>query len=143
MLISSNANKWDINIPDDVQFDADTLRVKFPTYGDEPPVRVTIERNPEALQSLRFQCNACKNACDHVGAVFSMVNSSASAAPPDALVSSLRSGLEAFVEGGDKPRLTITLPDRATLDQLSLSLARLLSAVAQPMAVKSSTGTGG
>ena len=73
MLISSNANKWDINIPDDVQFDADTLRVKFPTYGDEPPVRVTIERNPEALQSLRFQCNACKNACDHVGAVFSMV----------------------------------------------------------------------
>ncbi len=71
-----------------------------------------------------------------------MVNSSASAAPPDALVASLRSGLEAFVEGGDKPRLTITLPDRATLDQLSLSLARLLSAVAQPATVKTATGTG-
>ena len=73
LLISSNANKWEINIPDDVLFDGDTLRVKFPTMLDEPPITVTIERNPEALQSLRFHCDACKNACDHVGAVFSMV----------------------------------------------------------------------
>jgi SNF2 family DNA or RNA helicase len=50
--------------------------------------------------------------------------------PPESLVASLRSGLEACVEGDDKPRLTITLPDRATLDQLSQSLARLLCASA-------------
>ncbi len=56
-----------------------------------------------------------------------------SAAPPENLVASLRSGLEACVDGDDKPRLTITLPDRATLDQLSQSLARLLMATAPPV----------
>ncbi len=71
-----------------------------------------------------------------LGAAFkllgALVNPASSAPPPDALVASLRSGLEALVEGGDKPRLTITLPDRATLDLLSQSLARLLSAAAPP-----------
>ncbi len=54
--------------------------------------------------------------------------------PPDSLVASLRTGLEACVDGEDKPRLTITLPDRATLDQLSQSLARLLVASGAPSA---------
>ncbi len=67
-----------------------------------------------------------------LGAAFKLlgelVAQSSSAPPPDALVASLRSGLEACVDGEEKPRLTITLPDRATLDQLSQSLARLLVA---------------
>ena len=48
--------------------------------------------------------------------------------PPENLVASLRSGLEACVDGNGSgpPRLTITLPDRAAIEQLSQSLARLL-----------------
>ena len=52
--------------------------------------------------------------------------------PPAELVSGLRSSLEACTDGEDKPRLTITLPDKAALDQLSQSLARLLAASATP-----------
>ncbi len=40
MLISSNANKWEIAIPDDVQFDADTLRVKFPEKLDDETAKI-------------------------------------------------------------------------------------------------------
>ena len=69
-----------------------------------------------------------------LGAAFKLlgelVSPSDSGPPPEALVASLRSGLEACVEGEEQPRLTITLPDRATLDQLSQSLARLLMAAA-------------
>jgi superfamily II DNA or RNA helicase len=54
--------------------------------------------------------------------------------PPENLVASLRSGLEACVEGnGDgPPRLTITLPDRSAIEQLSQTLARLLLVGQQP-----------
>lgn len=48
------------------------------------------------------------------------------AQPPENLVTSVRSSLEACVEGEEQPRLTITLPGKASLDQLSQSLARLM-----------------
>jgi hypothetical protein len=67
-----------------------------------------------------------------LGAAFKLlgelVSQTPTAAPPDALVASLRSSLQACAEGDEKPRLTITLPDRSALDQLSQSLARLLVA---------------
>jgi superfamily II DNA or RNA helicase len=71
-----------------------------------------------------------------LGAAFKLlgelISTSSAPPPPEGLVASLRSGLEACVEGVEKPKLTITLPDRATLDQLSQSLARLLVAAAPP-----------
>jgi superfamily II DNA/RNA helicase len=50
------------------------------------------------------------------------------AAPPENLVATLRSTLGACVEGEERPRLTITLPNKASLDQISQSLAKLLMA---------------
>jgi len=51
------------------------------------------------------------------------------APPPEALVSNLRQGLGACVEDDPtgKPRLTITLPDRAALENLAQTLAKLLA----------------
>ncbi len=48
------------------------------------------------------------------------------AAPPETLIASLRKTLEACVEGEDRPKLTITLPNKASLEQISQSLAKLL-----------------
>jgi SNF2 family DNA or RNA helicase len=50
-------------------------------------------------------------------------------APPEELVASLHDGLRACVDENatGQPRLTVTLPDRASLDQLAQTLARLLA----------------
>jgi superfamily II DNA/RNA helicase len=50
-------------------------------------------------------------------------------APPEELVARLHDGLRACVEENatGQPRLTVTLPDRASLDQLAQTLARLLA----------------
>lgn len=55
-----------------------------------------------------------------------LVGDSADSALPESLVNRVRGTLEACAEGGDKPRLTIQLPDRSALEQLSRSLSRLL-----------------
>ncbi|MCE9530090.1 MAG: DEAD/DEAH box helicase [Planctomycetes bacterium] len=65
-----------------------------------------------------------------------LATGTSAAPPPEALVASLRTSLEACVEtkgeseGEAKPRLTITLPSKASLEQLSQSLARLMIASA-------------
>jgi SNF2 family DNA or RNA helicase len=69
-----------------------------------------------------------------LGAAFKLlgelVNPNATATPPEALVSTVRAGLNACVDnGGDgAPRLTISLPDRGALEGLAQSLAKLLAA---------------
>ncbi len=52
-----------------------------------------------------------------------------SAAAPEPLVANVRAGLGACVDedSAGKPRLTITLPDKAALDNLSATLAKLLA----------------
>jgi hypothetical protein len=54
--------------------------------------------------------------------------------PPPDMVNHLRDGLAACVDDGPngEARLTITLPDRGTLDQLAQTLARLLVAGQDP-----------
>jgi ERCC4-related helicase len=69
-LIQSNANAWSISIPDDVYLGSDLLRVSFPQTDG---VIVTITLMAEARQRLHFRCNRCETACDHVGAVFSLI----------------------------------------------------------------------
>ena len=72
-LIQSNANVWPIKIPDDVHVGDDLLRVRFPAEpGSSPPI-VTITLMAAARQRLHYRCNQCEMACDHVGAVFSLI----------------------------------------------------------------------
>jgi hypothetical protein len=56
-----------------------------------------------------------------------------SAPPPESLVANLKAGLAACVDDGadGKPRLTLTLPDKDSLDGLDQTLARFL-AVSNP-----------
>jgi hypothetical protein len=68
-----------------------------------------------------------------LGAAFKLlgelVSPTATAAPSEELVTTIREGLNACVESGDgPPRLTISLPDRGALDGLAHSLAKLLAA---------------
>jgi superfamily II DNA or RNA helicase len=69
-----------------------------------------------------------------LGAAFKLlgelVSPAATATPPDDLVNSVRSGLDACVQDGGNgaPTLTITLPDRGALENLAQSLAKLLAA---------------
>ena len=75
-----------------------------------------------------------------LGAAFKLlgelVSPESSPQPADSLVASVRSGLEACVEedGDGQPRLTFTMPDRRSLEQLAQTLARLLVA-GQPASV--------
>ncbi|MBX3414286.1 MAG: DEAD/DEAH box helicase [Pirellulales bacterium] len=72
-----------------------------------------------------------------LGALFhfmeQLVNDGHSAAPPDPMVRDLRTRLDQCVDAtpDGRQRLTVTLPDRQTLDTLAHTLARLL-AVGQP-----------
>lgn len=50
------------------------------------------------------------------------------AAIPEEVVASVRQGLAACTDNAEQPRLTITLPNREALEQLSRSLAHLLTA---------------
>ena len=72
-LIQSNANTWPIDIPDDVHFGNDLLRVRFPAERGVAPVIVTITLMATARKRLHFRCNHCETVCDHVGAVFSLI----------------------------------------------------------------------
>jgi superfamily II DNA or RNA helicase len=58
-----------------------------------------------------------------------LVSQHESAPPPESLVANLRGSLNACVDqdGDGKPRLTVTLPDRAALDNLAQTLAKLLA----------------
>jgi superfamily II DNA or RNA helicase len=94
-----------------------------------PPVE-----EPPAPETSDYRERVASAGGELLGAAFKLlgelVSQSPGAAPPSELVAGLRSGLEACTEGNEKPRLTITLPDRGALDQLSQSLARLLVASA-------------
>jgi superfamily II DNA/RNA helicase len=68
-----------------------------------------------------------------LGAAFKLlgelISPADSAPPPQPLVDDVRAGLGACVDedGAGKPRLTITLPDKAALDNLAATLAKLLA----------------
>jgi SNF2-related domain/Helicase conserved C-terminal domain len=68
-----------------------------------------------------------------LGAAFKLlgelISPADSAAAPEPLVANVRAGLDACVadDGAGKPRLTITFPDKAALDNLAATLAKLLA----------------
>jgi hypothetical protein len=103
----------------------------------EAPVDQSVERESE--QAARGFSDAHRDRVaaaggELLGAAFKLLGElmapQQTADPPQALVADLRAGLTSCVsdDSDGKPRLTITLPDQATLDTLAQSLARLLVA---------------
>src|SRR5262245_50067178 len=73
-LIQKSANLWDIKIPDDVFLGEDLFRVSFPEKSsDGKPLTVSITLMAEAKNRLHWTCSECFQACEHVGAVFSLI----------------------------------------------------------------------
>ncbi|HYV38422.1 MAG TPA: DEAD/DEAH box helicase [Gemmataceae bacterium] len=73
-LIRKSANLWDIEIAEDVTFSTDQFRVQLPgPKPDDPAVVVTINLADDARQRLEWACSQCFQACEHVGAAFSLI----------------------------------------------------------------------
>lgn len=73
-LMRRGANDWSIQLPDDVHFSGDLFRVRFPSARkSEGPTVVTITLMAEARNRLHWNCTQCETACEHVGAVFSLI----------------------------------------------------------------------
>jgi superfamily II DNA/RNA helicase len=100
---------------------------------DESVKRSVAEQAESALNEERRERVAAAGG-ELLGAAFKflgeLVSQQQTPPPPNELVDSLRSGLNACVEenGDGKPRLTLTLPDRSALENLAQTLATLLAA---------------
>jgi hypothetical protein len=72
-LIQKSANLWDTKI-EDVHLGEDLFRLRLPEPGgDGEPIIVTITLMAEARQRLHWNCTQCIQACEHVGAAFSLI----------------------------------------------------------------------
>ncbi len=73
-LIQRHANAWDFKLRDDVFLGPDLFRLRFPNDSvDGAPLVVTITLMAEVRNRLHFCCNRCRQACEHVGAAFSLI----------------------------------------------------------------------
>jgi len=73
-LIQTSANLWDIKIAEDVVLGEDLFLLRLPGRAkDDQPAEVTIKLMPEARQRLHWNCSLCFQACEHVGAAFSLI----------------------------------------------------------------------
>lgn len=86
-LIQKNANEWDFDLDEDVHLGKDFFRLRFGTPKSKPII-VTLTLMSEARNRLHWECSHCHNACDHVGAAFSLIleekfSLGLSAAPPE------------------------------------------------------------
>lgn len=73
-LIQQNANAWEFRLQEDVFLGEDLFRLRFPELGpDRSPVIVTVTLMAEARNRLHWNCTACRTACEHVGAAFSLI----------------------------------------------------------------------
>jgi superfamily II DNA/RNA helicase len=124
------------------------LEVLLGAKTEAPLQAAQIEESHVAAQSEKFHSERRERVGaaggELLGAAFKLlgelVSNANSPAPPEHFVAGLRSSLEACVEGEAQPRLTITLPNRESLDDLSRSLAKLLLASGATVGVESSNG---
>jgi superfamily II DNA or RNA helicase len=65
--------KREIDLKEEVYLGGDLLRVKFPAVGDERPAIATLTLMDDARHRLHWRCSTCKDLCEHVGAMFSMI----------------------------------------------------------------------
>ncbi|MSR57845.1 MAG: helicase [Planctomycetaceae bacterium] len=151
-LLTTLASKKDLALAAlDVESDVDEVRLESGLQELKNRLEVLLGSRPEAplhaVQRERVEQSIQKDVEAHrdrvasaggelLGAAFKLLSElvadSSAAPPPENLVASLRGSLEACVEGDDRPRLTITLPSKASLDELSQTLARLLIAAGAP-----------
>jgi SNF2 family DNA or RNA helicase len=101
----------------------------------EAPVDETVRRQAtEDMDRLAHRDRIALAGGELVGAAFrflgQVVSGPLAKPPDDGVVKSLRARLSECVDedGSGKPRLTVTLPDRAALDHLAETLARLMAA---------------
>lgn len=73
-LIRNGANQWDIKIAEDVSLDDERflLTLPGPTQGGRP-LNVTITLADDVKKRLHWVCSHCIQACEHVGAAFSLI----------------------------------------------------------------------
>jgi superfamily II DNA or RNA helicase len=100
----------------------------------EAPLDQTVkERVEQEAQRLAYRDRVAAAGGELLGAAFrflgQLVPESSVPPPPSQLVNTLRAHLSECVEedAAGKPRLTVTLPDRAALDHLADTLARLMA----------------
>jgi SNF2 family DNA or RNA helicase len=146
-LLTTLAAKKDLALAAlDAESDVDTVEMRGSTEELRARLEVLLGTKEAApLESSPPQSDATESEQDHrrrvseaggqlLGAVFNFLdqlvtsNGATAAAPPEPMVRELRSRLESCVEedADGRPRLSFTLPNRATIDQLSQTLARLL-----------------
>jgi superfamily II DNA or RNA helicase len=100
----------------------------------EAPLDESLEQQAtQEAQRLAYRERVAAAGGELVGAAFrflgELVSEAPAPSPPSQLVSTLRAHLSECVEEDavGKPRLTVTLPDRAALDHLADTLARLMA----------------
>jgi len=59
--------KYEIDVETQVTWGDDLLRVELGATA------VTFTLSPDSLKTLRFRCDTCTKACDHLGAAFSLI----------------------------------------------------------------------
>jgi superfamily II DNA or RNA helicase len=64
---------WDIDLARHVYLGGDLLRVSFPAVTGGTEAVATLTLTSEAKNCLRWNCDRCEGACEHVGAMFSLL----------------------------------------------------------------------
>jgi len=124
-LIQKGGNLWDIKIEEDVFLGDDLFRLRLPAKTpDSQPLTVSITLMAEARQRLHWNCSQCFQACEHVGAAFSLI-----------LEDKLALGLAA----PPKPRVPVESLDEEELVAKALA-EREERARTEKMAVRSADG---
>ncbi len=75
-LILQGANRWEVNIAEDVYLGDDLFRLSFPgasAGNGSAPTIVTITLMADARERMHWNCTSCQTACLHVGAAFSLI----------------------------------------------------------------------
>lgn len=73
-LIPKGGNQWDVKIGEDVLLDENQFYLSLPdTTPDGRQVTVTIKLADDVKKRLHWSCSHCFQACEHVGAAFSLI----------------------------------------------------------------------
>lgn len=72
-LIMRGAGSWDVDVSEHVRLNGRQFRMKFPDESEDDPPVVTIKLRDDARQRLHWNCSHCDEACEHVGAAFSLL----------------------------------------------------------------------
>jgi len=72
MLILRSAHR-EIDVRECVRWAGDSLRVSFPAIQGGIEATATIQLADDARDKLQWSCDTCEGACEHAGAMFSLI----------------------------------------------------------------------